>query len=305
MNEQELCERLEGLEAQREADDRTFESSTLDMGGFSLDRGKTIVVHAAAMLTAQDLGGAMAACRTMRRVVPQAVYALDGLNPSVLTDYVLNATLRRFSFISTIDLTGCHKLQDVEAWPSDLTTVHLSRCFNLTDGAVEALASHCPGLTTVNLSRCSNLTDGAVEALASHCPELTSVNLSRCSKLTDDAVEVLASHCRGLTTVDLSDCRNLTDSAVEALASHCPGLTTVDLTCCRNLTDGAVEALASHCWGLTTVNLGGCRNLTDGAVKALKALISQRGGVLTWGSTVETWGNDVFVSFFSYHPPLS
>ena len=94
------------LEAQREADDRTFESSTLDMGGFSLDRGKTIVVHAAAMLTAQDLGGAIAACRTMRRMVPQAVYALQGvheldeLNPSVLTDNVLNATLRRFSFMA-------------------------------------------------------------------------------------------------------------------------------------------------------------------------------------------------------------
>ena len=138
------------LEAQREADDRTFESSTLDMGGFSLDRGKTILVHAAAMLTAQDLGGAMAACRTMRRMVPQAVYALDGLNPSVLTDNVLNATLRRFSFISTIDLTGCHKLQNVEAWPSELTIVNISSSDNLTDGAVEALASHCPGLTTVN-----------------------------------------------------------------------------------------------------------------------------------------------------------
>ena len=155
------------LEAQREADDRTFESSTLDMGGFSLDRGKTILVHAAAMLTAQDLGGAMAACRTMRRIVPQAMYALDGLNPSLLTDNVLNATLRRFSFISTIDLTGCHKLQNVEAWPSELTTVHLDDCRNLTDGAVEALASHCPGLTTVNLENCSNLTDGAVDALAS------------------------------------------------------------------------------------------------------------------------------------------
>ena len=134
------------LEAQREADDRTFESSTLDMGGFSLDRGKTIVVHAAAMLTAQDLGGAMAACRTMRRMVPQAVYALQVVyelirNPSLLTDNVLNATLRRFSFISTIDLTGCHKLQNVEAWPSELTTVHLDACRNLTDGAVEALAS--------------------------------------------------------------------------------------------------------------------------------------------------------------------
>ena len=156
------------LEAQREADDRTFESSTLDMGGFSLDRGKTIVVHAAAMLTAQDLGGAIAACRTMRRMVPQAVYALDGLNPSVLTDNVLNATLRRFSFISTIDLIGCHKLQNVEAWPSELTTANLSECSNLTDGAVEALASHCPGLTNVDLCFCSNIKkDGAVEALRS------------------------------------------------------------------------------------------------------------------------------------------
>ena len=181
------------LEAQREADDRTFESSTLDMGGFSLDRGKTILVHAAAMLTAQDLGGAIAACRTMRRMVPQAVYALDGLNPSVLTDNVLNATLRRFSFISTIDLTGCHELQNVEAWPSELTTVSLSECSNLTDGAVEALASHCPGLTTVDLSYCHNLTDGAVEALASHCRGLTTVSLYGCKNLTDGAMEALRS----------------------------------------------------------------------------------------------------------------
>ena len=163
------------------------------MGGFSLDRGETIVVHAAAMLTAQDLGGAIAACRTMRRMVPQAVSALDGLNSSVLTDNVLNATLRRFSFISTIDLTGCHKLQNVEAWPSEFTTVNLRGCSNLTDGAVEALASHCPGLTTVNLCGCDNLTDGAVEALASHCRGLTAGNLEGCDDLTDGAVEALSS----------------------------------------------------------------------------------------------------------------
>ena len=50
---------------------------------------------------------------------------------------------------------------------------NLNSCSNLTDGAVGALASHCPGLTTANLSCCRNLTDGAVEALASHCPGLT------------------------------------------------------------------------------------------------------------------------------------
>ena len=193
MNEQELCERLEGL-------------------GFS-PGGKTILVHAAAMLTAQDLGGAIAACRTMQRMVPQAVYALGGLNPSVLTDSVLNATLRRFSFISTIDLTSCHKLQNVEAWPSKLTTVNLSDCYNLTNGVVEVLASHCRGLTTVNLSGCSLRN---VEAWPS---ELTTVDLNCSEYLTDGAVEALASHCRGLTTVKLSCCYNLTDGAVEALAS--------------------------------------------------------------------------------------
>ena len=45
--------------------------------------------------------------------------------------------------------------------------MELCNCYKLTDGAVEALASHCPGLTKVNLCDCSNLTVGVVEALAS------------------------------------------------------------------------------------------------------------------------------------------
>ncbi len=101
------------------------------MDRFLLDKGVTTFAHASAMLTVHDLGGAMEACRTMRRVVPQAVYAPNGLNLSVLTDNVLNATPCHFSFISAIDRTGCHKLRNIDALSSEHSTVDLCRCSNL------------------------------------------------------------------------------------------------------------------------------------------------------------------------------
>jgi hypothetical protein len=146
------------------------------------------------MLSPRDLGGAMAACREMRSLMPQGVHALDGIvRPGVVTDEVVGAMLRRFTFLTSVNLRDCSLLRVVTAWPVKLTSVDLSHCSKLTDGAVEALASHCAGLTSVDLSCCSKLTDGAVEALVSHCAGLTSVNLRGCSKLTDGAVEALVS----------------------------------------------------------------------------------------------------------------
>ena len=66
---------------------------------------------------------------------------------------------------------------------------------------------------------CHNITDAAVQALAS-CP-----NHYDSTNITDAAVQALASSCPNLTTVSLLYCRNITDAAVQALAISCPGCT--------------------------------------------------------------------------------
>ena len=69
---------------------------------------------------------------------------------------------------------------------------------------------------------CSNISDAALEAVASGCKQLTSLHLEGCD-ITDAAVQAVASACKQLTALHLGGC-DISDAAVEAVEAACPQL---------------------------------------------------------------------------------
>ena len=86
--------------------------------------------------------------------------------------------------------------------PVTLRSTHQNQRGTITDAAVMALVIHCPNLTTIYLNGCVNLTQLAVDAIATRCGKrLTTVGLGCCGQLTDAAATSLARHCPNLVTV--------------------------------------------------------------------------------------------------------
>ena len=106
---------------------------------------------------------------------------------------------------SSIDLRSC-KLMDTSAATNlaqmqSLTSVDLSDNKNLTDNAIQALAS-CEALSTLTLAGCGKVTE------VLQVPSLTDVNMSGCS-LTDDGIDGIRV-CSALQVLILAGCNKLT-----------------------------------------------------------------------------------------------
>ena len=69
----------------------------------------------------------------------------------------------------------------------------------IDDAVVAALASKCTNLTSLKLSCCCDITYVAMVAVAKGCRQLTSLDLSYNDGITDAAVEAVAKGCKQLT----------------------------------------------------------------------------------------------------------
>jgi hypothetical protein len=73
--------------------------------------------------------------------------------------------------------------------------VDLSGCQCITNAGIKALAKSCANLRSVNVSSCFELTDGALRALAT-CHQLRAVNACGCERITDKGLCALAAGAR-------------------------------------------------------------------------------------------------------------
>uniref|UniRef100_A0A7S3FLG0 Uncharacterized protein n=1 Tax=Haptolina ericina TaxID=156174 RepID=A0A7S3FLG0_9EUKA len=197
-----------------------------------------------------------------------------------------------------LDLSGCHGLSDAGLQTlvtecEHLTTLILHDLTALTDDAFAPLSGDCKGapllasLSTLNLSRCQTLTDGAISLLA-QCP-LKDLNVSLCKQLgaaatathhwagrlpclerinltataaDDTAVSLLAEHSPCLRWFNATRCPKVGDSGVMALAAKCSGL--LSLYAVRTpITDAALLALGKGCGGLRELHVAACLGLSD------------------------------------------
>lgn len=150
---------------------------------------------------------------------------------------------------------------------SELTSVNVSGCRNLSDEAIKAIAQR--SLRSLDASCCGKLlTDESIKVIASDCPTLESLNVADCKFLTDESIKAVAAGCGDLKTIDVSRCKQLTDESIKALAGGCPKLTSLNVRNCGKLTDEAMRAAATLN-ELKRLRIFGCRKLTEKSIEHL------------------------------------
>ena len=156
---------------------------------------------------------------------------------------------------------------------SELRTLNLHRCDNITDASVLEVARRCSNLQTLDLGSWqgnNNITDASVLEVARRCSNLQTLNLWGCSNITDASVLEVARRCSNLQTLNLAGCRNITDASVSEVARRCSNLQTLNLLSCSNITDASVLEVARRCLNLQKFHLSGFWNITAACKNALQ-----------------------------------
>jgi F-box/leucine-rich repeat protein 14 len=219
----------------------------------------------------------------------------------------MKGKLEWFQSVTTVDLRGCEKNEDISSTLVELRSLPSLRTLELpascTERAVDAEAVY--GLTTVttlkfeeirymdhegdvegtgewvlDLSRlttvtslflgyCPTVTGEQVEA-ASSLTGLTELSLRRCSNVSTEGL-CTVSRLTALTNLDLGYNFNVTTEVLRAV-SGLNALTSLDLWYCDNVMDEGLLELRSLT-ALTTLYLSYCPNVTDAGKQALRTAL--------------------------------
>ncbi len=116
--------------------------------------------------------------------------------------------------------------------------------FEVTDLAIEVLATHCTSLIYISLSECKDVTDWGINALAKNCTSLTTILLDFSFAFSVAGIKALA---KNFIFIDNSQFRLLQAGHGRIHRGFGPGLHVIDI---------------NHHWGLLPGH--GCRKQVDG-----------------------------------------
>eukprot|EP00250_Pteridium_aquilinum_P016031 c22905_g1_i1 orf=256-2397(+) len=155
----------------------------------------------------------------------------------------------------------------------DATDVDFSGLTGITDeGVLAFLYSGRRQLASVNLSRCMEIGDRVVCAIAEQCGEsLRSLSLDRCKTVSDKGLKAVAQHCVVLEDLDVSQCR-VTDEGVAAVLLEM-GLTlsSLNVSGCSGITNKILPLIEDSCHGLSDLNLKHCQGLSQKAINGFES----------------------------------
>eukprot|EP00455_Lapot_gusevi_P004074 TRINITY_DN11676_c0_g1_i3.p1 TRINITY_DN11676_c0_g1~~TRINITY_DN11676_c0_g1_i3.p1 ORF type:complete len:563 (-),score=53.97 TRINITY_DN11676_c0_g1_i3:29-1717(-) len=142
---------------------------------------------------------------------------------------------------------------------SNLRSLNLYYCRNLSDVSLKAIGSFCPNLTKLNVTNFNKATHIGLEALVQGCPRLVQLVLSQCRSISAEGFKHLA-RLTHLERVALILCQ-VTDEVIQAISTGCPSLAYLDLSWCRSVTDESLKALASGVCALSLreINFSYCQ----------------------------------------------
>lgn len=115
--------------------------------------------------------------------------------------------------------------------PRKLKHLDLSRCKNLSDSAIEAMAFNVPDLEGLQLSKIPNLTDASLAALFPTLYILTHLDIEELDQLTNVSLQSLANSPSATTLrhLTISYCDNLSDVGMLSILKKCPGIESLDM----------------------------------------------------------------------------
>lgn len=160
--------------------------------------------------------------------------------------------------LQVLDLTACSKLTDhslafIGANCPALAILRLRMCDQpgISDAGIAAIASGCTELVTLDVRGCAQLTPASVTAVARHCPSLQRLCLAGCTAMDDAAMGVLAgSRCAStLVDLDVTRCKSVSSAAVRNMLFKCSALArppsdgVLNLTLCSGIAATELDVL--------------------------------------------------------------
>ncbi|XP_075392644.1 uncharacterized protein LOC142431525 isoform X1 [Tenrec ecaudatus] len=172
----------------------------------------------------------------------------------------------------------------------------LRGCRDLSTEAIAALCHQQPGLTSLDLSGCSELADGALLAVSRGLRHLRRLSLRKLQRLTDASCTALGS-LRELRTLDLAECcllsgRELAQALGSARRALPLPLASLSLAYCSALKDATVLSLvAVLAPSLRVLDLSSCVALTSRSLQAICTKFPQLSVLrLAWCRELQDWG---------------
>ncbi|ELK25617.1 Leucine-rich repeat-containing protein 29 [Myotis davidii] len=148
-----------------------------------------------------------------------------------------------------------------------LQELSLHSCRDLSTEAVAALCRQQPGLTSLDLSGCSELADGALLAVSRGLRHLQRLSLRKLQRLTDAGCTALGG-LRKLQSLDMAECCLVSGRALaQALGSvrrAPPPLASLSLAYCSSLKPQGPSLLMLQ--ALQELDLTACSKLTDASL---------------------------------------
>lgn len=215
--------------------------------------------------------GFLAACHELESL------ALLQAAGAAISSAALRSSIRLFSSLKDLDLTGCPAVTDeivrlLALGCRRLRSLNVSHCAGVTEVACKHLASrHRPGLVPplgkahspllrIDVSGCKGVGDDGVSALINGCPALESLWIAGTSA-GDAAFVCDAGTASALRTLDILwlSGEQLTDTGLHWLSQAAPNLQRLVARNCGGITDSGVGLLMKRCWrSLAVLDVRGC-----------------------------------------------
>ncbi|XP_076453156.1 uncharacterized protein LOC143288486 [Babylonia areolata] len=144
---------------------------------------------------------------------------------------------------------------------SDLRSVTLTNCLEVTDDCLETLAKACPQLQSVGIYKCYLVSAMGVSSLIKTLPDLESLDcfvgdskgvFGRVLSQTSRQEERKGSKLRSLSMCPWYD---ITEAELMSLTSWCSNLTDLSIHGCTSLEDELVKVILRQCLGLQHLHL--------------------------------------------------
>ncbi|GLJ15214.1 hypothetical protein SUGI_0248700 [Cryptomeria japonica] len=177
-------------------------------------------------------------------------------------------------FLQELDLTDCSVnntgLESL-ARCSELTTLKLGFCPNISDEGIIHIGARCSNLQELDLYRSTGVGDAGIAVISNSCPGLKSINLSYCTHVSDDSLKSI-SQLHKLHNLEIRGCSGISSTGLSAIALGCKRIAELDIKRCYNVDDAGILAIANSCRNLRQVNLSYCP-VSDVGLSALASLL--------------------------------
>ena len=168
-----------------------------------------------------------------------------------ITDTTIATLVRNAHNLSVLHVMECDGvtdavLYDIATYYGDtLQELAVSRCAQVTDAGIAAIANSCTQLRDFRFS-CA-ISDATAFALARNGSNLKSLLLLQYAELSDVGLTALAEGCSHLQTLDVVECELITDQGLLAIAQRCRRLVTLVLERLPLVTQAGMQTIRDSC----------------------------------------------------------